>query len=101
MVNAGILDAAFALKWVQKHIVKFGGDATKVTISGESAGAGAVMLLAIAKGGTLGKTLFKNVSWKNSARVDSHSHLDVGHRSISVSASTVRLQRHGTHTVLF
>jgi carboxylesterase type B len=62
VVNAGILDAAFALEWVQKHIVKFGGDAGKVTISGESAGAGAVMLLAIAKGGKLGKSLFKNVS---------------------------------------
>jgi carboxylesterase type B len=65
VLNAGILDTAFALEWVQKHIAKFGGDAKRVTVSGESAGAGAVMLLAIAKGGTLKTSLFKNVIWKD------------------------------------
>jgi len=47
---------------VQTHIAKFGGDPTKVTISGESAGAGSVMLHAIAQGGTQGTKYFKNVS---------------------------------------
>lgn len=61
VVNAGILDMAFALEWVQKNIASFGGDKTKVTISGESAGGGAVMLLGIAKAGTLGTSLFRNV----------------------------------------
>ncbi|KAF2786168.1 inactive carboxylesterase 4 [Melanomma pulvis-pyrius CBS 109.77] len=60
VLNAGILDMAFALDWVQKHIGKFGGDSKRVTISGESAGGGAVMLLAIAKDGTLGTSLFSN-----------------------------------------
>lgn len=36
VVNAGILDQQFALKWVQSHIRLFGGNASQVTISGES-----------------------------------------------------------------
>ncbi|KAF1926629.1 alpha/beta-hydrolase [Didymella exigua CBS 183.55] len=60
-LNAGILDMAFALQWVQDHIGRFGGDASRVTISGESAGGGGVMLLIIAKNGTLGNSLFSGV----------------------------------------
>lgn len=36
VVNAGILDQQFALEWVQKYISLFGGNASHVTISGES-----------------------------------------------------------------
>lgn len=61
VVNAGILDQLFALQWVQAYIQLFGGDPDRVTISGESAGAGSVMLLDIAYGGTLGTSLFVNV----------------------------------------
>jgi carboxylesterase type B len=59
-VNAGILDQTFALQWVQSYISSFGGDPRSVTISGESAGGGAVMLQTMAYGGTLGTSLFKN-----------------------------------------
>ncbi len=38
VVNAGILDQHFALQWVQSYIGLFGGDASHVTISGQSAG---------------------------------------------------------------
>jgi len=60
-VNAGLLDQHFAIQWVQQHIDKFGGDPNDVTIAGESAGAGSVMLQAMAYGGTLGNSLFENV----------------------------------------
>lgn len=60
-VNAGLLDTTFSLQWVQNYIGLFGGDASRVTIAGESAGGGSVMLLVTAFGGYLGSSLFSNV----------------------------------------
>jgi carboxylesterase type B len=62
VVNAGLRDQFFALQWVQSYAHLFGGNASQVTISGESAGGGSVMLLAMAYGGSLGTSLFSNVS---------------------------------------
>lgn len=59
VLNPGVHDMVFALEWVQKYIALFGGDPEEVTISGESAGGGAVMLMAMANGGTEGTRLFK------------------------------------------
>uniref|UniRef100_A0A0A1X776 Carboxylic ester hydrolase n=1 Tax=Zeugodacus cucurbitae TaxID=28588 RepID=A0A0A1X776_ZEUCU len=42
--NYGYLDQVLALKWVQQHIKNFGGDVSRVTIIGESAGSMAVTL---------------------------------------------------------
>ena len=60
-VNAGILDQHFSLQWVQAYISQFGGDPTQVTIAGESAGGGSVMLQDMAYGGSIGTSLFVNV----------------------------------------
>ena len=60
-VNAGLKDQTFALRWLQKYIRLFGGNPREVTIFGESAGAGSVMLQSIIYDGNLGTSLFKNV----------------------------------------
>ncbi|KAK0211804.1 Alpha/Beta hydrolase protein [Armillaria fumosa] len=58
-LNAGLLDQQFALQWVQEHIAKFGGDPGRVTIWGESAGAGSVLQQVIANNGETFPPLFR------------------------------------------
>eukprot|EP00112_Aurelia_sp_Birch-Aquarium-sp1_P001041 Seg1103.2 transcript_id=Seg1103.2/GoldUCD/mRNA.D3Y31 product=Cholinesterase protein_id=Seg1103.2/GoldUCD/D3Y31 len=56
--NYGLMDQILALKWVKAHIADFGGDENKVTIFGESAGAGSATLLMLSP---LAKGLFTRV----------------------------------------
>ncbi|XP_046608323.1 esterase E4-like isoform X1 [Neodiprion virginianus] len=47
--NYGLKDMVLALKWVQRNIGYFGGNADQVTIFGESTGGGSVELLALSR----------------------------------------------------
>ncbi|KAK4160660.1 alpha/beta-hydrolase [Cladorrhinum sp. PSN259] len=49
--NAGLLDQRLAINWVQRHASSFGGDPSKITIYGGSAGGGSVTNQMIMYGG--------------------------------------------------
>jgi len=57
--NAGLLDQRLALEWVQRNIHLFGGDRDRVTVFGQSAGAGSIMHQITAYGGLRGKVPFQ------------------------------------------
>ncbi|KAF5358812.1 hypothetical protein D9758_008541 [Tetrapyrgos nigripes] len=55
----GALNAGLPFRWVHEHISSFGGDNEKITIWGESAGAGSVLQHVIAQNGQTRPQLFR------------------------------------------
>ncbi|KAI0644304.1 carotenoid ester lipase [Trametes meyenii] len=66
--NLGLQDQREALRWLQKHIPAFGGDPSKVTIWGESAGSTSVAFQMLANGGDT-EGLFRG-AWMESHAVN-------------------------------
>jgi para-nitrobenzyl esterase len=81
--NYGLLDDVAALQWVRQNIASFGGDPQRVTIGGQSAGAGSVGFLSMSP---LAKGLFQRSIAESHARYPR----DLELRYLSVSWRALR-----------
>ena len=97
----GLMDDIAALKWVQQNIAAFGGDPAKVTIGGQSAGAGSVGFMAMSP---LAKGLFRAGIAESHARDPRDTelrYLSVSYRTLANAeqSGTRYAEAHGAHSL--
>ncbi|WP_241127529.1 carboxylesterase/lipase family protein [Novosphingobium terrae] len=99
--NYGLLDDIAALRWVQANIGAFGGDPARVTIAGQSAGAGSVGFMALSP---LARGLFQRAIQESHARTPRDPDLrflSVSHRLLPKAEADGQdyAAQHGAHSL--
>jgi para-nitrobenzyl esterase len=92
--NYGIQDQIAALQWVRDNIKAFGGDASKVTIAGQSAGAMSVQALLVSP---VAKGLFRAAIIQSPAAPGTNGNYTP--RATAEQAAVAALERAGAHSV--
>lgn len=84
--NMGMLDQQLAFQWIQENIVSFGGNPSRITLFGESAGAASIVAHLIAPGS---RSLFKR-GILQSGSLDNKWSLDSPQRAMQKSLALAR-----------
>ena len=78
--NQGLVDQYVALKWIHNNIQYFGGDNSRITLMGESAGSVSVSLHLLSR---LSENLFRNAIMESGTLSGAAATLHVSHPTLS------------------
>jgi para-nitrobenzyl esterase len=78
--NVGLHDLAASLRWVRDHIEDFGGDASRITVSGESAGADNALHLALTPSmqDTIAGVIHQSAGWSATSSLSPQAAFSLG-----------------------
>ena len=78
--NVGLHDLAASLRWVREHIEDFGGDASRITVSGESAGADNALHLALTPSlqNTIAGVIHQSAGWSATSSLSRQAAFSLG-----------------------